>query len=272
MPVAPLPSTPAAIAPTLAADGSNDLEVAMAAAPSTGAEPRLRPTASARSADAPRGRDGVSGEIGSDDAAQRLSAGASRVMRAAPGRDDQPGFQGRESRDGEAVPSPSDSAIAGPSAPAASATLRPASDAAASARPEPVRDPVDQIATRLRDVRTDGRHEISLRLDPPDLGAVRIDARLEGARLSVQIRAEQATTGEALADALPRLREALSQQGFVPSEISVHLGLDASGRQFARDGAPTFTPPRDGEPSPQPQVVRAPARATALSDGLDVWA
>jgi flagellar hook-length control protein FliK len=196
-------------------------------------------------------------------------------MRAASRPDDQPGFPGRESRDGEAASSSassSDSAIGGPSAPAASAALRNAPDAAASARPEPVRDPVDQIATRLRDVRTDGRHEISLRLDPPDLGAVRIDARLEGARLHVQIRVEQLRTGEALADALPRLREALSQQGFVPSEISVHLGLDASGRQFARDGAPTFTPPRDGEPSPQPQVVRAPARAVALSDGLDVWA
>jgi flagellar hook-length control protein FliK len=268
----PTPSTPAAIAPTLAAaDGSNDAEVAIAAAPE--ADPRPRSTASARSADAPRGGDGASSEVGSDDAAQRLSAGpASRVLRAAPGREDQPGFQGRESRDGETAPSPSDSAIAGPSAPAASATLRPASDTVASARPEPVRDSVDQIATRLRDVRTDGRHEISLRLDPPDLGTVRIDARLEGTRLQVQIHAERATTGEALADALPRLREALSQQGFVPSEISVHLGLDASGRQFARDSAPTFTPPRDGEPSPQPRVVRAPARAVALSDGLDVWA
>jgi Flagellar hook-length control protein FliK len=142
-----------------------------------------------------------------------------------------------------------------------------------TARPEPARDPVDQIALRLRDVKGAGLHEISLRLDPPELGAVRIDARLEGTRLHLQIRTEHAPTGELLADALPRLREALSQQGFVPSDVSVHLGFDASGRQFTPDHAPTFTPRPDGVAAPPPAVVKVPAaRAASASDGLDVWA
>jgi flagellar hook-length control protein FliK len=145
-------------------------------------------------------------------------------------------------------------------------------DAADRTRPESARDPVDQIATRLGEVRGQGRHELSLRLDPPDLGAVRIDARLEGARLHVQIRAEHAPTGELLADALPRLRESLVQQGFVPADVSVHLGLDASGRQFTHDGAPTFTAPPDREPAPEPRAARATARVVATTDGLDVWA
>jgi flagellar hook-length control protein FliK len=159
------------------------------------------------------------------------------------------------------------------STPAPAAGARAGLEDAESARPEPVRqDPVDQVVTRLREVRTPGRHEISVRLDPPDLGAVRIDARLEGARLTVQIRAEHVPTGELLTDALPRIREALSQQGFAPGDISVHLGLDASGRHSARDSAPTFTPPRDHEPSPQPRAVPAAAPVAAATDGLDVWA
>jgi hypothetical protein len=144
---------------------------------------------------------------------------------------------------------------------------------AESSRPEPVRDPIDQIATRLRDVRGPGRHEISVRLDPPELGAVRIDARLDGARLSLSIVAEHAPTGELLADALPRLRETLSQQGFVPANVTVHLGFEAAGRQFTRDDAPTFTAPRDGELAPSSPAIRLPAaRAATTSDGLDVWA
>ena len=146
-------------------------------------------------------------------------------------------------------------------------------DAVENARPVPVRDAIDQIATRLREVKTPGRHELSVRLDPPDLGTVRIDARLEGATLHVQIRAEHAPTGEMLADAIPRLRESLVQQGFVPADVSVQLGLDNSGRQFTRDGTPTFTPPSDGERVPAPPGARAAtARAVSATDGLDVWA
>ena len=136
----------------------------------------------------------------------------------------------------------------------------------------PRSDAVDQVVTRLRELRTPGRHEISVRLDPPELGGVRIDARLEGSRLHVQIRAEHAPTSEMLTDALPRIRETLAQQGFAPGDVSVHLGFDGSGRHSARDSAPTFTPPRDNEPSRQPRTVPAIARAVAAVDGLDVWA
>jgi hypothetical protein len=111
-----------------------------------------------------------------------------------------------------------------------------------------------------------------VRLDPPELGAVQIEARLDGTRLHLVIRAEQAVTGDLLTDALPRLRDALAQQGFTAGEVSVHLGFDASGRHLARDGAPAFMPSPDGEFPRPPRVVPATARAVAVADGLDVWA
>jgi hypothetical protein len=121
-------------------------------------------------------------------------------------------------------------------------------------------------------VKSPGRHELSVRLDPPELGAVQIEARLDGTRLHLVIRAEQAATGDLLTDALPRLRDALGQQGFTTGEVSVHLGFDASGRHLARDGAPAFRPSPDGELPRPPRVVPATARAVAVADGLDVWA
>jgi hypothetical protein len=214
-------------------------------------------------------------ELVAADALARASADApAPALRPAPSRDDSSRPGARASRDTEAAVAPSsDVSMSAASTPAPAAGARAGLEDAESARPEPVRqDPVDQVVTRLREVRTPGRHEISVRLDPPDLGAVRIDARLEGARLTVQIRAEHVPTGELLTDALPRIREALSQQGFAPGDISVHLGLDASGRHSARDSAPTFTPPRDHEPSPQPRAVPAAAPVAAATDGLDVWA
>jgi flagellar hook-length control protein FliK len=248
------------------------------ASPDAGAavplEPRSRLDRSMRTVDAFRAAEAAAALASvREEVAQRLGATSSmpRVTAAAEALVDRFGGPSPEiERDG---PGPNaDSSVGAAPIPSALAP-READAVAETHRPDPVRDPIDQIATRLRDVRGPGRHEISVRLDPPELGAVRIDARLDGARLSLSIVAEHAPTGELLADALPRLRETLSQQGFVPANVTVHLGFEAAGRQFTRDDAPTFTPPRDGELAPASPVVRLPAaRAAVTSDGLDVWA
>jgi flagellar hook-length control protein FliK len=260
----------------VSADVTASAELLGEAETATAGEPRPRAIPAARGAEAIRIAQGsASPESAADAMAQRFGATmSSRAPRLDSGRDELPGLAARPSRDdGAAVAPASESTFSGASATAPVLTGRSTLEDAEPARAEPLRDPVDQIATRLREVRTPGRHEISVRLDPPELGAVRIDARLEGARLHLQIRAEHAPTGDLLADALPRLRDSLVQQGFVPADVSVHLGLDGSGRHSARDGAPTFAPPRDGEPSPQPRTVPAAAtRAVVASDGLDVWA
>ncbi len=138
---------------------------------------------------------------------------------------------------------------------------------------EVTRHPIEQVAARLGEIRHGDRREIVLRLDPPDLGVVRIEARLEGTRLHVQIHTEQASTRELLAETLPRLRESLSQQGFEPSSISVHLGLDGSGYQPGHDRTPIIPEPVAGGPPARPRPARAsdPVAAVA-SDGLDLWA
>jgi hypothetical protein len=116
---------------------------------------------------------------------------------------------------------------------------------------------VDQIATRVATMRRDGQQSLSLRLDPPSLGTVHIDAVLDGKQLNVHIRADHAPTRELLDAALPRLKDSLTQQGFHASEVTVQLGLDASPRQF--------TPERFADAErPLPPPV-APRRAPAVA-------
>lgn len=126
---------------------------------------------------------------------------------------------------------------------------------------------VDQIASRVVTMRRDGQQSLSLRLDPPSLGTVHIDAVLDGKHLNVHIRADHAPTRELLDAALPRLRDSLDRQGFHASEVTVHLGLDGSPRQF--------TPERFAEPErvlPAPVAPRAApsvaAPAAPVATGL----
>lgn len=152
--------------------------------------------------------------------------------------------------------------------PAAAAMETPAR-AEAAAPPRPL---AEQIVARIGPLR-EGRHELSLRLDPPELGGVRIDAVLEGRHLTLQITTEQESAKSALEGTLPRLRESLAQQGFVTDRLTVDLGLGASAREFAGRGFGAF----DRAPAPEP-ALRAPAPAVPTSrrlapraEGLDLW-
>jgi len=130
---------------------------------------------------------------------------------------------------------------------------------AASTRAEaaaPARSVAEQVAARISAIREPGRHEISLELRPPELGTVHVAARLEGRQVTLDIRAELGQARDLLQQALPALRESLEQQGIVAGRVTVHLGLDASPREFSgrdfdgfRDGfrrARTGTPAASG--------------------------
>ena len=130
---------------------------------------------------------------------------------------------------------------------------------------------VEQVAERVVLLRREGHGEIALRLDPPDLGAVRIEAVMEGGKLRLEIRAEAESARQALESALPRLRESLAQQGIVADQVSVHLGLDSAPRDFTGgQSAPTTRPP--SSPTAPPRLVAPVAHpATVRADGVDVW-
>lgn len=69
-----------------------------------------------------------------------------------------------------------------------------------------------------------GKREVSLRLEPETLGVVRIQMRLEEGVLSARLMAESHAVKEALEAGLPRLREALAQQGLSLEHLRVDVG------------------------------------------------
>ncbi len=138
----------------------------------------------------------------------------------------------------------------------------------------PVETPVaDQVVERLAVITRDGRHQISLRLDPPELGAVRIDAVLHNRELTLHIRAELAPAREALEQALPWLRESLAAQGLVAAHVTVDLGLDSAPRGFSREGSAAFEGALSSEPNERPRESQgAPPGGEAARPALvDLW-
>lgn len=144
--------------------------------------------------------------------------------------------------------------------------------------PEPVVTPravVDQVAQRVLLISRDGQHEVSMRLEPPELGAVRIDAVLTGRQLTLHIRAEQEPTRDLLEQALPRLRESLAQHGIATDRVTVQVGLDSGPSDFGRHGGEAFRPmpPVTRGVAIPPRLVSAPSMwREAVTEGFEVWA
>lgn len=110
-----------------------------------------------------------------------------------------------------------------------------------------------------------GRHVMTLRLSPEDLGPLTIRAHIDGAGVRIELFAPGEAGREAVRSILPELRRGLGESGFGASlDLSEHnapADAGASGSD-ARDRRPAERPafPRgsDGEP------VRLPRTAVVL--------
>jgi len=143
-----------------------------------------------------------------------------------------------------------------------------------AAAPAATRGPVEQVADRVGIAHREGREEVSFRLEPPELGAVRIQAVLDGQRLTLHIRTEHDAARVALEQSLPQLRESLSQQGIEAGRVTIELGLDASSRGFSGHGflGSPRQEPAETPPVPSHQMTsQAPAWREPEREGFDLW-
>jgi flagellar hook-length control protein FliK len=131
---------------------------------------------------------------------------------------------------------------------------------------------VERVGTlRHRD---DGDYELTLQLDPPDLGRVELRVRLEGGVVHVQVGAQAAGTGDLLRRALPELREALVDAGLTAGTLDIgphtgqdgHAGAGGTRPDEATTGADPSARARTGTTSaPDPLPIR-----TGAARGVDV--
>jgi hypothetical protein len=99
-----------------------------------------------------------------------------------------------------------------------------------------------------------GQYSVTVALHPADLGPVRAQLALRGDALSVVVTAAVASGHEALAAALPGLREQLAASGLT---VDVQLGT------------PPGDTPGGGRPQTGPSDTSRPARATGTDPTTD---
>jgi flagellar hook-length control protein FliK len=116
--------------------------------------------------------------------------------------------------------------------------------------------------------------EVRLRLSPPELGALRLDVRVQDGALVARMEAETSAARTALIENLPALRERLAEQGVRIERFDVDLmRRDANGTP---DRPADHQPPEQPVPSPvarlrrMPQVAEGVVARTALPSNHDL--
>jgi hypothetical protein len=132
-----------------------------------------------------------------------------------------------------------------------------------------------EISTHIRQ----NRHEVTMHLEPPELGNLRIELSLDGDRLQARVTAEVADAGNLIQMHLPELRQALQAHKLDLVNVQVDLGgwaglgagLAQDSRQQSRENADlaalsAISQAGDGE-------AKELSKPTPVSGGsVSVWA
>ena len=78
-----------------------------------------------------------------------------------------------------------------------------------------------QILKNLRSAILNGDREIQIRLDPPELGSLRMHLQVDGESLRVVIETSSGLSRQALDEALPDLRRMLTDEGLEVEDLIV---------------------------------------------------
>lgn len=136
--------------------------------------------------------------------------------------------------------------------PAAPAAANPSAAPSALTLPSgqlvPESEVLSQVLGRLRVGASRDSSSLSMKLNPEELGEVRLELVVEKDRVRAMILAQNQQVQEVLERHLPRLREALQQQGLKLEEVQV--GVDSrqqeSQRGFSQEQRPGANPSRFG--------------------------
>ena len=105
-----------------------------------------------------------------------------------------------------------------------------------------------RVANAVR-TSADNRQQVTMRLTPPELGALRIEVAVEHGKVSARIDAQSSAAQKILLDSLPQLKEALVQNGASVERIEVMLADNspndqggALGEGFTEQGERGYAP------------------------------
>jgi hypothetical protein len=138
---------------------------------------------------------------------------------------------------------------------------------------------IERLAAEISSHIRQNRHEVIMRLEPPELGNVQIELSLDGDRLQARVTAEIADAGHLIQTHLPELRQALQAHKLDLVNVQVDLGgwaglgagLAQDSREQARERADLTTL------SSIPQAIDGAAKelsktAPVSGGAVSVWA
>ena len=95
---------------------------------------------------------------------------------------------------------------------------------------------IDQIVKNVHVAASRGESRVQIRLDPPELGALRIEIRQSAAGTFLQLQTGHARTHELLQQSAPQLKAALEQTGIAAVHIDVQLRQELRQDQSGSQG------------------------------------
>jgi len=143
--------------------------------------------------------------------------------------------------------------------------------AAAQSIDVPVRDAAwgEQIGQRVQLMVSNRLQTAEIRLTPAELGPLRIQLAVDDGAASVTFHAASAVTRDAIEQALPRLREMLTENGLTLSQADIgEQGVQHGGREHRDDASTVAFASGDASGERDGEVVTAAAHGTSDPSAL----
>lgn len=239
---------------------SPDVEALKGAAAKAGAGPGSAPASQGSSSPQPSGPSApVSAAAGTEAAAPATAAtpGAQAPATA-------PAATAVQSTQASPVITPA-GPTAGPGPLAENATAQASGDAALTAHTSAPPVP-EQVLDALRQAIKNGDHELQIRLDPPELGDVKLHLTMNGDRVDVVLHASSQVSHKALEEALPQLRQLLQNDNVQVGEFIVQQDGSAGG---GANGSPQNT--SDGQAGGSPGHFQGQSELEEETVGAAPW-
>ena len=134
----------------------------------------------------------------------------------------------------------------------------------------------DAFSQRVQWLASNSVNQAEIRLDPPQLGKIDVQIDISGPETRVIFNVEHAQAKEALDNALPRLRDMMSESGFQQLDVGVGQGKGQAQSELAgRDSNRSpGTAPSTQDGGVEEQLAAEPASVTpgTIQDGVDIYA
>jgi hypothetical protein len=121
-------------------------------------------------------------------------------------------------------------------------------------------DAIDSAAKVLSGAQREGDHHVTLQLDPPELGQLRLDIRMHQQEMTLRVAADNASVARLIDSRMTDLRDALALHGIRIDRSDVVV------RSHSAEGANAQTSRHDNSPGTMNGVDRAEKSDVAWSD------